>query len=162
MKTVESLRSTLLSLFLFLFLGGCVNREQPQQNPPRLSPKVVMTDVTFRSAALGREMPYRIVTPSSISPGQKLPVVYLLHGGGGGFRDWTNYSNVAKYAESEMILVMPEGNSSYYTNSAEHPEDRYEDYIVHDLISEVENKYALATGRKNRAVAGFPWAGTAR
>lgn len=118
-----------------------------------------MTDATFRSAALGREMEYRVVMPSSISPGEKLPVVYLLHGGGGGFRDWTNYSDVAKYAETGMILVMPEGNSSYYTNSAEHPEDRYEDYIVHDVISEVENKYAAATGRKNRAVVGVSMGG---
>jgi putative tributyrin esterase len=111
-----------------------------------------MNDVTFRSAALGRDMPYRIVLPASITPGQKLPVVYLLHGGGGGFRDWTNYSDVAKFAESGMILVMPEGNSSYYTNSAEHPEDRCEDYVVNDVISEVERKYPVATGKENRAM----------
>ena len=64
--------------------------------------------------------------------------LYLLHGGGGGFHDWSNYSDVAGYAERGLILVMPEGNSSYYTNSADHPQDRYEDYIVHDLIADVE------------------------
>jgi S-formylglutathione hydrolase FrmB len=104
-------------------------------------------------------MPYRIVMPSSISPGQKLPVVYLLHGGGGGYRDWTNYSDVAKFAESGLILVMPEGNSSYYTNSVEHPEDRYEDYIVSDVISEVESKYPVAPGRQNRAIVGVSMGG---
>ena len=118
-----------------------------------------MTDVTFRSAALGREMPYRIVMPSSISAGQKLPVVYLLHGGGGGYRDWTNHSDVAKYTESGLILVMPEGGSSYYTNSAEHPEDRYEDYIVKDMISEVESKYPAAPGRESRAIVGVSMGG---
>ena len=65
-------------------------------------------------------------------------MLYLLHGGGGGFRDWSNYSDVAGYAERGLILVMPEGNSSYYTNSADRPQDRYEDYIVHDLIADVE------------------------
>jgi putative tributyrin esterase len=118
-----------------------------------------MSDVTFRSAALGRDMPYRVVLPASITPGQKLPVVYLLHGGGGGYRDWTNYSDVAKYAEAGLILVMPEGNSSYYTNSAEHPEDRYEDYVVNDVISEVERKYPAATGRQNRAIVGVSMGG---
>ena len=118
-----------------------------------------MNDVTFRSASLGREMPYRIVMPSSITPGQKLPVIYLLHGGGGGYRDWTNYSDVANYAESGLVLVMPEGGSSYYTNSAEHPEDRYENYIVNDVISEVESKYPVATGRQNRVIVGVSMGG---
>src|ERR1700676_3497606 len=159
MRTVERLRSTVLFFFLFLFLGSCGNRSELQPDHPRLSPKVTMTDVTFRSSALGREMPYRIVIPSSISPGQKLPVVYLLHGGGGGYRDWTNYSDVAKFAESGLILVMPEGNSSYYTNSVEHTEDRYEDYIVNDVISEAESKYLAAPGRQNRAIVGVSMGG---
>jgi len=159
MTTVERLHSIVVTLFLFLMVGGCGNRETQQQDHPRLSPKVTMTDVTFRSSALGREMPYRIVMPSSISPGQKLPVVYLLHGGGGGYRDWTNYSDVAKFAESGLILVMPEGNSSYYTNSVAHPEDRYEDYIVSDVISDVESKYPVAPGRQNRAIVGVSMGG---
>jgi dipeptidyl aminopeptidase/acylaminoacyl peptidase len=107
-----------------------------------------MTDVTFLSAALGREMPYRIVLPASINPGQKLPVVYLLHGGGGGYRDWTNDSDVAKYRESGLILVMPEGGSSYYTNSAEHSRDRYEDYQVAGYLLAEEPAKAVATPRE--------------
>jgi len=54
---------------------------------------------------------------------------------------------------------MPEGNSSYYTNSAERPEDRYEDYIVKDLTAEVENRFPAATGRANRAIAGVSMGG---
>jgi len=159
MSTVERLHLPAISLSLFLFIGGCGNGETQQQDHPHLSTKVTMTDVTFRSAALGREMPYRIVMPASISPGQKLPVVYLLHGGGGGYRDWTNYSDVAKYAESGLILVMPEGGSSYYTNSAEHPEDRYEDYLVNDVVSEVESRYPVTVGRQNRAIVGVSMGG---
>jgi S-formylglutathione hydrolase FrmB len=159
MSTVERLSSIVASLSLFLFIGGCSNRETQKRDHPRLSTKVTMTDATFRSAALGRDMPYRVVMPSSVSAGQKLPVVYLLHGGGGGYRDWTNYSDVAKFAESGLILVMPEGGSSYYTNSAEHPEDRYEDYIVKDMISEVESRYPAAPGRENRAIVGVSMGG---
>jgi hypothetical protein len=46
-----------------------------------------------------------------------LQVVYLLHGGEGGFRDGTNYSDVARFAESGFVLEMPEGGASYYTNA---------------------------------------------
>ena len=118
-----------------------------------------MRDVGFHSAALNRDMQYRVILPAAVGAGQKLPVVYLLHGGDGSFRDWSNYSGVARYAEHNVILVMPEGNSSYYTNSAERPQDRYEDYIVHDLISDVESKFPVAAGRSNRAIVGVSMGG---
>lgn len=149
-----------LPCFSVLIAIGCgQNRQAAQPDHPRLTQSVTMADVTFASVALHRKMPYRVVMPAKIAAGAKLPVVYLLHGGGGGYRDWTNYSDVAKYAENGLILVMPEGNSSYYTNSAEHPEDRYEDYVVKDVISEVEQKYPAAKGRSNRAIIGVSMGG---
>lgn len=104
-------------------------------------------------------MLYRVIMPVHVAAAQKLPVVYLLHGGGGGFHDWSNYSDVARYAERGLILVMPEGNYSYYMNSVEHPQDRYEDYIVHDLIADVEQRFPVLTSRANRAIAGVSMGG---
>ncbi len=144
---------------LLLFTACNRKKEEAPIDRPRLTPKVVMRDVSFHSVALNRDMQYRVVLPASIARGQKLPVVYLLHGGGGGFHDWSNYSDVARYAEHNLILVMPEGNSSYYTNSAERPQDRYEDYIVNDLISDVESKFPAAAGRSNRAIVGVSMGG---
>src|SRR5207253_2096840 len=108
---------------------------------PRLTATVVLRDVTFQSVSLNREMQYRVILPVSVKDGQQLPVVYLLHGSGGEFRDWSNYSDVARFAESGLILVMPEAASSYYTNTVDLPQDRYEDYIVKDLIADVESKF---------------------
>jgi hypothetical protein len=97
--------------------SGCRDAaKESKKDVPRLTANVRMQDVSFHSSALQREMSYRVVLPKTIN-GNKLPVVYLLHGGGGGFRDWSNYSDVAHYAERGLILVMPEGGSSYYTNS---------------------------------------------
>jgi putative tributyrin esterase len=150
---------SLLPVILLLSLG-CRTKDQAQQpDHPRLTPNVVLHDVTFHSAALNRNMQYRVVLPAVIAPGRRLPVVYLLHGGGGGFRDWTNDSDVARFAESGLILLMPEGNSSYYTNAVDPPQDRYEDYIVDDLISEVESRFPVATGRSNRAIIGVSMGG---
>ena len=118
-----------------------------------------MQDVTFHSAALGRDMPYRVILPAAIPVGKKLPVVYLLHGGGGGYRDWSNYSDVAQFAERGLILVMPEGESSYYVNAAARPNDRFEDYIVKDLIADMESRFPIASGRTNRAIAGVSMGG---
>jgi putative tributyrin esterase len=146
------------AMLLLLALGAitsCTKHEQPAPpDHPRLTSGVKMIDVTFHSTALNRDMLYRAIVPANIPLSQKLPVVYLLHGGGGGFRDWSNYSDVAGYAERGLILVMPEGNSSYYTNSADHPQDRYEDYIVNDLIADVEQRLPASNSRSRRAIAG--------
>jgi putative tributyrin esterase len=118
-----------------------------------------MVDVTFHSPALRRDMPYRVLLPIAITANKKLPAVYLLHGGGGGYRDWSNYSDVARFAEKGLILVMPEGNSSYYVNAVDRPADRFEDYITKDLIADVEAKFPAASGRANRAIAGISMGG---
>ena len=158
MRPAETARYAATVILIALALTGCKKGES-QADKPRLTTQVSMRDVTFHSAALNREMEYRVVLPSSVAPGQKLSVVYLLHGGGGGFRDWSNYSDVARFAEQGLLLVMPEGDSSYYVNSASEPQDRYEDYIVNDLLSEIQSKFLVATGRSNRAIVGVSMGG---
>lgn len=120
-----------------------------------------MQDVIFHSAALGREMPYRVFLPAHIAAGTKLPVVYLLHRGNGGFRDWSNDSTVSGFASKGLILVMPEGEFSYYMNAAEKPADRFEDYTFTDLISDVESRFPAAATRDKRALIGISMGGFA-
>lgn len=104
-------------------------------------------------------MTYRVILPEKIAAGKKLPVLYLLHGGGGGFHDWSNYSDVAQFAARGVILVMPEGASSYYMNAAEHPQDRYEDFVTRDLIADVERRFPAVVDRAHRAIAGVSMGG---
>jgi len=145
---------------IWILSAGCA-RNEPAGKPdhPRLTPQVTFHDVTFPSAALNREMPYRVILPANSSADRMLPVVYLLHGGGGGFRDWSNYSDVAHFAERGLLLVMPEGGSSYYTNAVDPAHDRYEDYVTEDLIADVEGRFPAAPGRANRAIIGVSMGG---
>jgi len=110
-------------------------------------------------------MPYRVYLPATLSPGEVLPVVYLLHGAGESFRSWSNNTEVAQYAltakSGGLILVMPDGASSYYMNAVEKPDDKYEDYLVSDLISDVESRFPAAKGRNNRAIVGVSMGGFA-
>ena len=161
MRTENQRRSfSVLLAVILLFCAGCKKKEaSAQPDHPRLTANVIMRDLTFHSASLNRDMQYRVVLPASVTPGQRLPVVYLLHGGGGGFRDWTNDSDVARFAESGLLLVMPEGDSSYYTNAVDPPQDRYEDYIVHDLIADAESRFPVAAGRSKRAIVGLSMGG---
>jgi poly(3-hydroxybutyrate) depolymerase len=109
MERIRHRRFALVLLAAMLLLLACKKKQVPQPDHPRLTPQVTLRDVTFRSAALNRDMQYRVILPASALPGQKLPVVYVLHGGGGDFREWSNDSDVARFAESGLILVMPAG-----------------------------------------------------
>jgi S-formylglutathione hydrolase FrmB len=155
-----------LSLFftlgvVVLYLNACHQARQLLPDHPRLAPGVAMQDVVFHSEALNREMPYRVFLPAKLIPGQRLPVVYLLHGAGESYRSWSNDSGVAQYAAQGLILIMPEGASSYYMNAALKPQDRYEDFLEHDLIADVEARFPAASGRSNRAIVGVSMGGFA-
>jgi S-formylglutathione hydrolase FrmB len=148
-----------------LALAGCHKPEAAQPEHPRLAPGVTMQDVSFFSAALNRQKLYRVFLPASLVPGRKLPVIYLLHGNGGSSWNWSNYSDVARFAATEesggLILVMPEGGSSYYMNAALKPEEKYEDYLVNDLIADVAARFPAARGRESRAIVGVSMGGYA-
>lgn len=104
-------------------------------------------------------MQYRAILPKLSPPQIRLRVVYLLHGGGGGFRDWSNDSDVSQFSEPDLLLVMPEGASSYYVNAVDPARDRYEEYIVHDLIADVESRFPVSSRREGRAIVGVSMGG---
>src|SRR5215831_18340023 len=68
---------------LFLSMACTPKKSAPVPDHPRLTPLVTMQDATFGSTALGRDIQYRVVLPAVLPSGKRLPVVYLLHGGGG-------------------------------------------------------------------------------
>jgi putative tributyrin esterase len=153
--------AVLLSALLLLLYASGRRMSDAVPDHPRVAADVTLRDVIFRSNALGRDMPYRVYLPTHIAAGQRLPVVYLLHGAGADFHEWSNNSDVSRFASPGLdrlglILVMPEGNSSYYTNSVGNPRQRYEDYISKDLIEDVEDRFPATSAR---AVIGVSMGG---
>jgi len=159
MKAVLSL--SCVAIAALAVLAGCHRTQLAVIDHPRSFPGVVSKDVTFYSSALDRNMTYRVYLPRDVSAGARFPTVYLLHGCGTSFRDWSNYSDVGAYAAKGLILVMVDGACSYYVNAALNAKDRYEDYFVHDLISDVESRLPVLRGRENLAVVGVSMGGFA-
>lgn len=126
---------------------------------PRLADGVELRDIVFRSRALDRTMPYRVFLPAEIEPDRKLPVVYLLHGQDGHFTDWSNKTDVAQYAARGLVLVMPQGDSSYYSNWVSKKKNAYENYLVDDLIAEVESRFPALRTRAGRTIVGVSMGG---
>jgi S-formylglutathione hydrolase FrmB len=115
----------------------------------------------FQSKSLGRSMKYRVLLPDSYTQGhKKYPVLYLLHGLYGDYTNWTKLTKVRTYATGlELIIAMPDANDSWYTNYATDPQQKYEDYIVHDFLSEIETHYRVAGTRDTRFIAGLSMGG---
>lgn len=142
-------------------LTGCHSHTSRTPERARQFPGVTVQDVTFRSVALSRDVTYRVYLPSPRPAGKGFPTVYLLHGGGGGFQDWSAYSDAGSYAARGLILVMPDGDSSYWMNAVEAPADRYQDFLINDLMGDVESRFPAERTRRGRAVVGVSMGGFA-
>jgi putative tributyrin esterase len=157
-RGAASCRAAIVAASFAVLFSAC-HRSSVLGDHPRSAPDVRMTDIAFRSIALGRDVTYRVYLPANIAPGQKLPVVYLLHGGNEDYRDWSNQSEVAPYAAKGFILVMPDGDESYWMNEVGSPRERYEDFVTKDLIADVQNRFPARTDREGRAVVGLSMGG---
>ncbi len=137
--------------------------ESHSATPARQSNSPIVKDVRFHSAALGREMPYRVYLPHDYATATKrYPVLYLLHGLYGNFENWDKLTHLSTYAaEMDWIIVMPDADNSWYSNSASVAHDKFEDYILKDVIAEVDSKYRTIRERRGRAVAGLSMGGYA-
>ena len=78
----------------------------------RLSDRLV--ELRLDSDALVAPVGTRILLPTGYEPDaqRRYPVLYLLHGGLGGFRNWTDYGDVERLTtDVEVIVVMPSGGT---------------------------------------------------
>jgi len=115
--------------------------------------------VQLQSKLVNATVPYNVVLPRDYrsASATRYPVLYLLHGLGGHYTDWVTRTNVADYAaQYRLIVVMPEGNDSWYVDNAS---DKYESYILKELIPDVDKKYRTIQARYGRAVAGLSMGG---
>jgi len=118
--------------------------------------------VQFQSHLISATLPYNVILPPGYraSKTTRYPVLYLLHGWVGHYSDWATRTNVADYvAQHRLIVVMPEGNNGWYTDSATIASDKYETYILRELIPDVQQRYRTIEFRYGRGIAGLSMGG---
>lgn len=111
-----------------------------------------LIDGVFYSSLIRKDMPYRVLVPDVVSlAGGSLPVLYLLHGLFGSCENWTDLTGIQSYVDdANLMIVMPEGGDNWYTDS----EEKYESYLIKELIPEIEGRFNAAADRGKRAIAG--------
>jgi S-formylglutathione hydrolase FrmB len=141
--------------FVLLLIFSVSSAAQPR-------PNTRLETISLQSKLAGGALPYNVILPPDYetSPTTRYPVLYLLHGLTGHYSDWVTKTNIADYAAHyRLIVVMPEGNNGWYTDSATVPADKYESYILQELIPDVQQRYRTLEDRSGRAIAGLSMGG---
>jgi S-formylglutathione hydrolase FrmB len=117
--------------------------------------------VNFQSESLAQERAFNILLPLDYETStSRYPTLYLLHGLGDNHTAWSFMTNLSGYAAAhKVIVVMPDASRSWYVNNASEPKERFEDFIIKDLIPYVDSHYRTVPLRRARAVAGLSMGG---
>jgi enterochelin esterase family protein len=146
-------------------------------------PHGVIRQVWYSSETLGAQRRMHVYTPPGYDQGtERLPVFYLLHGGGDDDAGWSTIGRagfildnlLAEGKAKPMIVVMPNGSlprpaTGPGTNpGSSAPEDvaaraalqeRFTSELLRDIAPFVEANYRTLPGRENRALAGLSMGG---
>src|SRR5262252_8662826 len=147
-----------ISTFLLIITGSAFGQSRIDCN-------------ALNSRILKRAVRYCVYLPSgydssaSQHPGQRYPVLYLLHGLGDNEQTlfnsggWTLLDDLRKQQKmGDFLIAAPEGRRSFYVNSAD-GSVRYSDFFLQEFMPHIERKYRIVAGRVGRAITGISMGG---
>jgi S-formylglutathione hydrolase FrmB len=112
-----------------------------------------------------KEVRFWAFSPQPEEPGQRYPVLYLLHGATGDYSDWRSHGRqqlldfASRYG---LVIVTPDGDSyGWYLDSPGEGGSALESYFFDELIPYVEQGAGLpvAEGPSSRAIVGLSMGG---
>lgn len=131
----------------------------------------IVTD-SLKSRVLGAEVKYNVYLPDGFDKSEKqYPVVYLLHGLYGTYKDWDAKGCVKEVADEligsgeadEMVIIMPNAGHpdahNEWNGYFNMPGWNYEDFFFQELIPTAEKKYRGIGDKEHRAVMGLSMGG---
>ena len=144
-------------VFTITFAGFLPSQIVAQKPAPAMAGNAAQT-LSLKSKLMGRDMPYRIILPKDYSVKVELryPVIYLLHGLTGHYTNWTDKTKVGEYSLAhQFIIVTPEGDNGWYVDSVAKATDKYESYIMQELIPEIDAKFRTLAKTNQWSAAWF-------
>ena len=127
----------------------------------------VREGLVMQSQIMKKSMRYSIYLPPGFEASRRMyPVLYLLHGYTDDDSAWIHFGEMAQTMDdailrrdvTPMIVVMPDGGSSWYVNNFD-GSVRWEDYLLKELIPFIESRFRAHPNRRSRAIAGLSMGG---
>lgn len=155
------MKTTLFPVIAIILVSllGQMQAQEVKNTAPALHDRVRI-DSAY-SPALQRVKRFVVMLPVNYDSTRRnhYPVLYLLHGWGGGSLDWATKTRLHAYASTaNVLIVMPRAENSWYVNSATNATIRYEDYTAHDLPKHVATSFPAADTTQ-QAIAGLSMGG---
>ena len=155
------MRITSKKLIVFTFAVGIYNYAFTQNTGKIIEQKTVASKILSKDVAYTVYLP-----PDYTSSDRTYPVVYLLHGYTDDNTGWLQFGEINRYADKAiaegtippMVIVMPNGDSSFYINSYDGKE-KYEDFFIKEFMPSIEKAYRIKAEKKYRGVAGLSMGG---
>ena len=115
--------------------------------------------IIYTSKNLPKQDTTWVFKPKSYSSKEKLPLIYLLHGYSGNYKQWNNIMDAQKYAdEYNAIIVCPDGLfSSWYINSPAKADWQFESFFFDELYPDIKKRYAV--DNRNIFISGLSMGG---
>lgn len=115
------------------------------------------------SESMNKAISNVVVIPDAyVSQKGSFPVLYLLHGAGGDYKDWVSkVPAIKEYADKyNIIIVCPDGDvTSWYFDSPVDDKMKYETYISKELVAAIDKGYNTRKDRNGRAITGLSMGG---
>lgn len=128
---------------------------------------IVDDRLIHKSKILNKDVRYAVYLPPDYERSARTyPVVYLLHGFSDDQTGWVTFGEINRYADKAihdgtippMIIIMPNGDSSFYINSYDGAA-RYEDFFISEFMPAMERTYKIKGEKRYRGVAGLSMGG---
>jgi putative tributyrin esterase len=102
-----------------------------------------------------------VVTPADMDSDVLYPVVYLLHGWSGNYRNWYDKANLADLADRyRFILVCPDGGyAGWYLDSPLDSASQYATYISQEVVDFIDARYPTIATKEGRFITGLSMGG---
>jgi len=88
---------------------------------------------------------YLTFKPDNFNHNQMYPLLFMLHGHSGDYKQWSEIVDLQKYANKfGFIIVCPDGKyDSWYVDSPILKESQFESYFFNDLVPEIFSNYSI-------------------
>jgi len=122
-------------------------------------PHGALSQIYYPSSTMGGTRRMHIWTPAGYNASvDKLPVLYLIHGGGDndaawpgvGCANWILDNLLAEGKMAPMIVVMPDGSIAT---------DKFVNEMMEDIVPFIEKNYRVIKDKDHRAIAGLSMGG---